>query len=191
VVTRKSGSTLVHIDELVGKQVCFREDKDLKDVKCLLFDWGDTLMADYPEYCGAMVTWERVSPMPEVVETLPEISKHFQCVVASNAVESNAELMKQAFQRIDIDNSFSLFVTSKELGAVKPESAFFEGVADMLHLKTSEMCMIGNDYNKDIVGAKNAGMKTVLITEQDGGYPAADHVIASFGKLSDVFCISG
>jgi len=162
----------------------------LNNVKFLLFDWGDTLMVDYPDCCGAMVTWDVVSPMPEVTETLPEIAKHFPCAVASNAVESNAELMKRAFRRIQIDNYFSLFITSKELGAVKPERDFFERIANTLHLETTQMCMIGNDYNKDIVGAKNVGMKTVLVTRQDGDYPAADYVISSFGGIISVLGIS-
>ena len=158
----------------------------MKNIKYLLFDWGDTLMVDYPEYSGAMVTWDKVSPMPGVTDTLPKIAEHFHCAVASNAVESNAELMKQAFQRIQIDNYFSLFITSKELGAAKPEPEFFEKIANVLHLKTEQMCMIGNDYNKDIIGAKNTGMKTVLITQQDGDYSAADYVISSFGELLNV-----
>lgn len=157
------------------------------NIKYLLFDWGDTLMIDYPEYKGAMVTWEKVSLMPEVIETMPKLSQILPCAVGSNAVESNAELMKQAFERVALDNCFSLYITSKELGATKPDSAFFERIASMLKLKTSKICMIGNDYNKDIVGAKNVGMKTVLITVQQGDYPCADYVIPSFGKLLEIF----
>ena len=112
----------------------------MNNVKYLLFDWGDTLMVDYTDYRGAMATWDIVSPMPEVSETLPEIAKHFPCSVASNAVESNAELMKKAFQCVQIDNHFSLFITSKELCAVKPEREFFERIADVLHLETAQMC---------------------------------------------------
>ena len=162
----------------------------LEDIKQLLFDWGDTLMLDDPNYCGAMATWEKVSPMPEVTETLPKIAGHFRCAVASNAVESNAELMKQAFQRVQLDGWFSLFITSKELGVAKPERKFFEGIANILRREPIEICMIGNDYNKDIVGAKNAGMKTILITAQAGDYPAADHVIPSFGGLLAVLGVS-
>ena len=162
----------------------------MNNIKFLLFDWGDTLMVDYPDYRGAMATWDTVSPMPEVAETLPEIVKYFHCAVASNAVESNAELMKRAFQRIQMDNCFSLFITSRELDAVKPEREFFERIANVLNHETVQMCMIGNDYDKDIVGAKKAGMKTVFITKQDGDYPSADYVIPSFGGLLRVLGIS-
>lgn len=158
----------------------------MENIKYLLFDWGDTLMIDYPEYKGAMVTWERVSPMPEVLETMPELSKLFPCAVASNAIESNAELMKQAFKRVQLDCFFSLFVTSKELGSAKPAPEFFIGIANKLNLETSEICMIGNDYDKDIVGAKKAGMHTVFISKQVGDFSCADYVISSFKQILDV-----
>lgn len=158
----------------------------MNNIKYLLFDWGDTLMVDYPEYKGAMVNWEKVSPMPEVAETIPQISALYKCAVASNAVESNAELMKQAFARIGLDRYFSLFITSKELGAVKPASAFFERIACRLNLDISELCMIGNDYEKDISGAKNAGMKTIFITSQQSNFPHADYIIPTFGKIKDI-----
>ena len=159
----------------------------MKEIQYLLFDWGDTLMVDYPQYKGAMYAWEKVSPMPEVIETMPKLSKILPCAVASNAVESNAELMKLAFERIALDNYFSLFITSKELGVSKPNSAFFMGIASRLNLNTSKICMIGNDYNKDIVGAKNVGMKTILVAVQQGDFPCADYIIPSFGKLLDIF----
>lgn len=159
----------------------------MENIKYLLFDWGDTLMIDYPKYTGPMVTWEQVTPMPDVIETMPKISSRFRCAVASNAVESDDCLMKQAFERVGLDGYFSLFITSKELGSKKPSVSFFEGIAKNLNLPITEICMIGNDYNKDIVGAKNTGMKTILLTKQEGEYPLADFVIPSFAKLLDVF----
>ena len=143
-------------------------------------------MVDFPKYCGPMVAWSKVMPMPEVVETLPKIAKRFHCVVVSNATDSNAELMKQAFQRVELDSYFLLFITSKELGASKPQQEFFEGVADKLCCQVNEMCMIGNDYDKDIVGAKGVGIKTVLLSKKNCEYPLADFVISSFGELVSI-----
>lgn len=160
---------------------------DMNDVKYLIFDWGDTLMIDYSECQGAMVMWERVAPMPEVIETMPLLSEMLPCAVASNAVESDAELMKQAFERIGLDHYFSFFITSKELGANKPSDSFFKGIAAKTNYLTKEMCVVGNDYTKDIVGAKNVGMKTILITDRQGDFPCADYVITSFGRLLEIF----
>jgi len=32
----------------------------MRERRCVLFDWGDTLMVDYPEYDGPMVEWPEI-----------------------------------------------------------------------------------------------------------------------------------
>jgi len=159
----------------------------MKEIKCLIFDWGDTLMIDYPQYKGSMAFWGNVSPMIGVVETMPVLHKHYKCIVASNAGDSNAKLMKQAFERIALDKYFSEFITSKELNAAKPSIAFFQGIINIFKLSLNEVVMIGNDYERDITGAKNSGLKTVFITKETNTFPKADYVISSFDKLLDIF----
>ena len=143
-------------------------------------------MVDYPQYKGSMAFWEKVSPMPEVSETMPVLFNRYECIVVSNAGDSNAELMKQAFNRVSLDKYFHGFITSKELNANKPSPDFFNGVIDKFNLSVSETFMIGNDYEKDITGAKNVGLKTIFISEEQGDFPNADYVASSFGKLLDV-----
>ena len=161
----------------------------MNEIKCLLFDWGDTLMVDYPQYKGSMAFWEKVSPMPGVLETMPILHKRYNCIVASNAGDSDAGLMKQAFERIALDKHIAGFITSKELNAAKPSAAFFEGILNRFDLSVNEVVMIGNDYEKDITGAKNAGIKTVFITSQNNAFPNADFVVSSFDKLLDLFAV--
>jgi putative hydrolase of the HAD superfamily len=36
--------------------------------RCLLFDWGDTLMRVFPEYVGPMAAWPKVEAMPHAEE---------------------------------------------------------------------------------------------------------------------------
>ena len=163
----------------------------MEGITCLVFDWGDTLMVDYPQYKGSMAFWEKVSPMPNVMETMPILYKQYKCIVASNAGDSNAELMQKAFERIALCEYFSGFITSKELHATKPSPAFFQGIMDAFSLPPNEVAMIGNDYEKDITGAKSVGMKTVLITAQSGVFPNADYIVSSFDGLLRVFAEGG
>ena len=140
-------------------------------------------MVDYPQYKGSMAFWETVSPMPDVLETVPILSEKYKCIVASNAGDSDAELMKKAFERIVLDKYFFGFITSKELNANKPSPAFFQGIIDQFSLSVEESVMIGNDYERDIKGAKSIGLKTILITTEEGNLPDADYKISSFGEL--------
>lgn len=159
----------------------------MKDRTHLLFDWGDTLMADDPSQRTPMVTWDQVSAMPGVLETMPLLAEQYTCVVVSNAGDSNAETMEQAFARIGLDRYFTFFYTSKELGAVKPHKDFFTAALGKLGISSQQACMIGNDYEKDILGAKNAGIASVLLSASGDDTPEADHVVPVFSDLIPLF----
>lgn len=158
----------------------------MKDITCLIFDWGDTLMADQPDNKQPMYLWNEITVMPEVFKTIPLLHKKYTCVVGSNAGESDAEKMRRAFCRANLEENFDFYFTSKELGYKKPEKSFFEKIANEVGVLTENAVMIGNDYEKDIVGAKKAGLKTVLITTENNSFPQADFVIKSFGELLNI-----
>ncbi|NLE77029.1 MAG: HAD family hydrolase, partial [Chloroflexi bacterium] len=39
-------------------------------LQAILFDWGDTLMQDFPQFPGPMAQWPRVAAMPGALEAL-------------------------------------------------------------------------------------------------------------------------
>lgn len=49
--------------------------------------------------------------------------------------------------------------------------------------------MIGDHYEKDIVGAKQVGMQTVLLNEKQSkkAFPFADFVITNMRQLLDIY----
>ena len=154
------------------------------NIQFLFFDWGDTLMIDYPQYSGAMAQWSQITPMEGVPELLPKLSAKYNCVVLSNAVESDFELMKAAFKKVNLERYFRTFFTSKELGEKKPEVAFFINALYALNADPERSIMIGNDYVKDIETAKKVGMHTILISNERGEYPNADCIVNDFWGLS-------
>ena len=62
-------------------------------IKALLFDWGNTLMKEYPEYTGPMAYWPVVELMTNVYLSLESVSKTLLCCAVSNASDSNGELI--------------------------------------------------------------------------------------------------
>ena len=142
-------------------------------------------MKDFSEYSGPMVYWEKIEWVDEVVPALDVLSKHYKCYVASNAGDSTTELMIEAFERMNGTKYFENFFTSKDLGYEKPDKGFFEEIMLKLDAIPEECIMIGNDYNKDIVGAKNAGMKTIYLCETDfeADFIKADRIIYSMQRL--------
>jgi len=157
-------------------------------IRAIVFDWGDTLMKDFPEYSGPMVFWPRVEIMPGVYELLDLIHKRFTCCVASNAGDSDAELMGLALERVNIREYFNYLFTSKELGYKKPEIEFFLEICRRLGIIPNECLMIGNDYLKDIVPAKEGELNTVLVAvkAKRTDFPKADFLIDSLEELKSI-----
>lgn len=135
----------------------------LPSLQAVIFDWGDTLMRDLPGFQGAMVHWPRVELIPGVEEALASIHGRLACCVASNAGDSDAELMGLALERVGIRHFFDHLWTSRELGANKPDTTFFEAVLRELDLEPAACIMVGNDYEKDIAPAKSIGMWTIWL----------------------------
>lgn len=157
----------------------------MKQINALIFDWGDTLMKDFPEYQGPMVNWPKVEVLSGVSELMDKIHNNYICCVASNAGDSDAELMSLAFERAGIKRYFKYFFTSKELGYKKPDIEFFTEISTRLGISQSKCMMIGNDYLKDIIPAKDSGMKTALYLENrvSEKFPKADIVVNSIKEL--------
>lgn len=145
-------------------------------------------MRDFPAFPGPMAEWEHVEWIPELEEWLRILHKKFICCIASNAGFSDTSLMKKALERVGANKYFHFFFTSKDLGYEKPDSKFFQKIAEKISIVPSKCIMIGNDYKKDICGAKAVGMKTIFFNEKKltGDFPDADKIIFSMKKLNDV-----
>lgn len=137
-------------------------------IKAVIFDWGDTLMRDFAEEAGPMAFWSKVEVIDGVEEALKYLkSKNKILCVASNAGISDTNLMKMALKRGKIDSYFDFFFTSSEIGYKKPDPRFFLHICQKLNLLPFECLMIGNELNKDILGAKTAGLQTIWFNEKN------------------------
>jgi len=154
-------------------------------IKNIIFDWGDTVMRDYPELPGAMCDWPHVELIPHVYQALVDLKSKYTLVIATTAGVSDTEAMIRALQRVGVKEMFSKFYSSKELGVAKPDPQFFAEVCRRAELQPKDTVMVGNDYDKDIVGAKTAGLKTVFFNEKHrpGDFPSADIIIYTMKDL--------
>ena len=160
----------------------------MNTTKAIIFDWGDTVMCDFPEYTGPMAYWPRVESVEGIDDTLKQLQKNFICCLASNAADSDAELMGTALSRVNLRQYFRYLFTSHELGVKKPDPAFYREILRRIELKPEQCAAVGNDYNKDIVPAKSTGMITILFSQypQPAATSCADYTIDSMDKLVPV-----
>jgi len=159
-----------------------------KLIKAMIFDWGDTVMRDIPGKEGAMFAWDKVEWIPFAESALKSAYQQFICCIATSAEHSDKEDMIKALRRIGADQYFHYFFSSKELGFVKPDVRFFISIAEKIGIPTEQCIMTGNLYEKDIVGAKNAGMYTLFFNENKlpGSFPAADYMMYSFSDFGKI-----
>ncbi len=79
------------------------------------------------------------------------------------------------------------FCCSEETGYLKPDGKPFLYLAETLGFDPEEILYVGNSYEKDIIGARAAGMKTALIVSPtfhaERRYPLADIIFRRYGEL--------
>ena len=153
-------------------------------LKAVVFDWGDTVMRDFPEYKGAMAYWPKLEITKGIDSVLKYCHSNLICCLASNAGDSDAELMGIALSRVNIRQYFHHLFTSSELTVKKPDTRFYHKILQILDLDPKQCAAIGNDYQKDIIPAKSVGMITILFAQDSGSVttPYADYVINSLEK---------
>lgn len=66
-------------------------------------------------------------------------------------------------RQLKLNNYLSLMVTSEEAGREKPHPYIFMAALKKMNLNPNEVCMIGDSFNKDVIGASNLGIDSIWI----------------------------
>lgn len=157
----------------------------------LVFDWGGTLMKVFPQFTGPMASWPEVAVIDGAADALKSLHERWPMVVATNATDSDSPLVRQALSRAGLGDYFGAVFTSQEMeGAQKPELRFFRALENVLGRAPHQMVMVGDDYTKDILGAKAAGWRAVwynpAYTPAAGSIPLHDAEIHDMRDLPAV-----
>jgi putative hydrolase of the HAD superfamily len=153
-------------------------------IKAILFDWGNTIMVDFV-IPGPMCSWPKVAWVDGAENVLQMLSVKYKCFLATNAGASTSQDVLLALKRVDAEKYFSGIFLAKEIGFEKPDIRFFTTIIANIGLSPDSFVMIGDNYFKDCVGAKKAGMKTILFNAHKvaGSFPMADAVFQTFDDL--------
>jgi len=123
-----------------------------------LFDWGDTLMVDFPKYCGKMCDWEEVEAVSGAKNTLKYLSQSSKIYVATGASESSEEEIKSAFKKVELDEYISGYFCKANLGIEKGSVAFFKKIIEKLDVPFTDVMMVGDSLSRDIEPALQLGI---------------------------------
>lgn len=133
--------------------------------KIFLFDWGDTLMVDFPGEQGRMCDWETVAIVDGARETLEFLSQNHHIYIATGASESTEHDIRAAFERVDLAHYVSGYFCKNNLGLIKGSPKFYTAIVSRLKVAPGDVTMVGDSYEKDIQPAVEAGLQAVWLTQ--------------------------
>ncbi len=121
---------------------------------------------DYNMLSRGIIAYRRVKagflePYPHVISTLIRLKeKGYRLAVVSDAPRMRAWLRLAAMKITDF---FEVVITMDDAkGSLKPDPLPYRMALSKLGLRPEECIFVGDNTNRDILGAGNLGMKTVL-----------------------------
>lgn len=130
------------------------------------------------EYHTASNLWEYVPPgVPPALRELRGMG--LRLVVVSNA---NGTL-RTHMHRVGLAGYFDHVLDSADEGVEKPEPRFFEIALERSGAAKESTVHVGDLYHVDVIGARNAGLRAVLLDEADLRPDADCPRVRSLGEL--------
>lgn len=151
----------------------------------ILFDWGGTLMRDFPEYKGPMAGWPKVEPLPHAETVLPILRSRWRLALATNAADSDENAIRAALRRGGLSPLIDKIFCFRNLGHRKPSREFFERIMESLCIDCSGLVMVGDDFETDCMGANRSGIRAVWLNET-GSETRRGNMLRTIHRLPDL-----
>lgn len=136
-------------------------------IKVYLFDWGDTLMVDFPDQSGKMCDWKVVEATSGAKETLATLSKRAKIYIATGAADSTVPEIQRAFERVGLSPFISGYFCKANIGLSKGTPEFLHSILAKLQIPPENMAMVGDNFEKDIKPAIAAGIQPIWLTKNE------------------------
>jgi len=119
----------------------------------VLFDWGDTVMRDYPEITIPMVEWETVEVVEGIADVLAYLhSSGRRIILATSAAISDENQIRGALARGGLAAYFSQIYCFKNTNLPKGEE-FYLYILNDLQISASDALIVGDGFEKDVLAA--------------------------------------
>ena len=126
--------------------------------------------------CGIAVApidalWEIYFAARNSVELYPDSLPALERITArwplASLTNGNADL-----QRVGIHTHFAHHVCARDTGSSKPDARIFLAAAERLGVAPDEILHVGDDPEMDMVGARDAGLRTAWINRSGQPWPS-------------------
>ncbi len=99
----------------------------------------------------------------DVKETLIKLKEKYKLAILTNG---NTASQRRKLNTINIYDLLDYTLVSSEYTTKKPDKQIFEYTAKQLDLKTNECIYVGDNYNIDVLGSRNAGMTPIFVSRK-------------------------
>jgi putative hydrolase of the HAD superfamily len=127
-------------------------------------------------------------PVEGAARVVTELSASFSLGIVSNGLP---DVQYKKLKTLSIKHFFGCIVLSGELGIKKPDPRIFWEAASLLCVEPEQCLYVGDAYEADVLGARNARMKVCWFNPRKLQPPQAD-IKPDFeiGSLDEVFEIA-
>lgn len=137
-----------------------------RESRCLLLDWGDTVMRVFPESSGPMFGWQRVEAIDGVIEALAALRPRWTVALATNAADSEEAEIWSALARAGLAHLVDRVYCFRGIGHRKSAPEYFERVLADLEIEPSRAVMVGDDFEADVLSANRSGIRAIWFHEK-------------------------
>ncbi|MFH1400644.1 MAG: HAD family hydrolase [Nanoarchaeota archaeon] len=118
----------------------------------------------------------------DALPALRRLKKRYALAILTNTTMSSFDALTSKY---DLDRYFDVILTSFDVGLLKPDPAFFRLAAKRLGVSVKDVVMVGDSIASDMVGARNAGMRGILIDRKGAKqrYPVRVRSLAGLDAL--------
>jgi putative hydrolase of the HAD superfamily len=152
-------------------------------------------LAQMPLFLAEMsrgISRRRLRLYPNVRRVLRTLRGRYPLAIVSDA---QATWARGELEQVGLLEYFDPIVISGDHGYRKPDNRLFTRALDAIAVAPEHVLYVGNNMYRDIYGAHQAGMQTVLFDSDQGRREhlgcVPDHTIHDHGQLLDILGLNG
>lgn len=119
------------------------------------------------------VSREKLKLYPHVRKTLNRLRQRFRLAIVTDGQSAYA---RAELNQVGLTDYFNPIIVSGDHGFRKPDPRLFEYALAGMGVSAAETVYVGNDMFRDIYGARQAGMRTIMFDSDQGSKDFQDCV---------------